>query len=79
MKNFVVVKSMTNKNQRKLMSFTLPCPFHEPFVVATRYENFVFIIGGMKEDKQISDKWMVFTKKNGFRELNQFSIKDISI
>ena len=48
------------------MSFTLPCPFHEPFAVVTRNENFVFIIDGMKEDKQISDKWMVFTERNGF-------------
>ena len=61
------------------MSFTLPCPFHEPSAVVTRNENFVFIIDGMKEDTQISDKLIVFTEKNGFWEFNQFSIKDISI
>ena len=79
MKNFVVVKKYDVKKSMGINVITLPCPFHEPSVVASRNGNFVFIIDGMEEDTQISVKLIVFTEKSGFWKLNQFSIKDISI
>ena len=75
MKNYVVVKSMTKKNQWELTSFTLSHPLHEDSVVFIRNENFVFVIDGMKQDKQISGKLIVFTEKNGYSEVDQFSFK----
>ena len=61
MKSFVVYKSMTKKNQWELMSFTLSYHLRKASFVDTIDNKFMFTIEGLKHDKQISNKLIVFT------------------
>ena len=63
------------ENHWELTSYQLPYPLHEASVAVAKNEDFVLIIGGMKNKKQISDKLIMFTEKCGFSDIDQFSLK----